>query len=303
MDREADDEEGAEGQRAHGIGGADRQALAEVVQPDPDRDHQGEPEGARPGGAPPLDPRLEQAVDRRQREVRHRRPDEQQLDTAEGATRLLPDLNALESAVDHQKAEQPDRDRHEEPDPVVGDPAQHRDEQHPEGHRDDSDVDAQKAHQRVEAAPRVRRLNRGVDRVLDRRPGRGKHRDRVRAALLPRVVERELLLSEVTDLSIGLGGERDVPIVDRHLSDLHVIGPGVANRELDLAWMEHGALHSQVLDRRSSTLVETGASEGGEQDDRARDQHKRTGDQCPGGQSASGRWLDRSRLPSGARVP
>ena len=42
MQREADDQERAERERAGGVGRADRDALAEVVQPDADRDEQRE---------------------------------------------------------------------------------------------------------------------------------------------------------------------------------------------------------------------------------------------------------------------
>ena len=46
VDREANNQEGAEGERPGGVGRADRQALAEVVQADPDRDQQGHVEPA-----------------------------------------------------------------------------------------------------------------------------------------------------------------------------------------------------------------------------------------------------------------
>ena len=39
VDREADDQEGAQGELADGVRGADREALAEVVEADSDRDH------------------------------------------------------------------------------------------------------------------------------------------------------------------------------------------------------------------------------------------------------------------------
>ena len=57
VDREADDEEGAEREFADRVGGADREALAEVVEADPDRDHHrraARPSGRRPLAAAPL---------------------------------------------------------------------------------------------------------------------------------------------------------------------------------------------------------------------------------------------------------
>ena len=51
VDREADDEEGAERERPGRVGGADRQALAEVVEADPDRDQQRQVGAAAPPGA------------------------------------------------------------------------------------------------------------------------------------------------------------------------------------------------------------------------------------------------------------
>ena len=89
MDREADDEEGAERELADRVGGADREALAEVVQADPDRDHQREADAAGAAGVRPRSRAAAQpAVERRQRQVGDRGAEEEQLGAAEGAARL-----------------------------------------------------------------------------------------------------------------------------------------------------------------------------------------------------------------------
>ncbi len=69
MQREADDEEGAERERSRRVGGADRQSLAEVVQADPDRDEQRELERAGPARASPLGASAELVVERDEGEV------------------------------------------------------------------------------------------------------------------------------------------------------------------------------------------------------------------------------------------
>ena len=91
---------------------------------------------AEPIATPSRDSGLEAAVDRGQRQVRERRSEEEQLDTAEGAAGPLPDLDPLQAPVNDEETQQPDRDRHEQAHPVIRDPAQHRHEQHSEDHRD-----------------------------------------------------------------------------------------------------------------------------------------------------------------------
>ena len=102
----------AEGERAGRVGRADQDALAEVVQADPDRDQRRELE---PGGA--------LASVARSRRASHPRvgPGEQQIgrgraeqDERRPAECLRPgtgDLEALEQRVDAEEGEQADRER------------------------------------------------------------------------------------------------------------------------------------------------------------------------------------------------
>ena len=112
VDREADDEEGAQGERPARVGGADRQALAEVVEADPDR-HQQRQVGA--AGARRRR-RLRRAalaarevgVDPGQGQVGDEGADEDEAGAAEGGRRLGGDLQPLEPGVDREEGEQAD---------------------------------------------------------------------------------------------------------------------------------------------------------------------------------------------------
>ena len=101
-------------ERPDGVGGADREPLAEVVQPDRDRHQQREAAGrraARP--ARPSAARVRRAMPAR-RSAPGRTIDAAEEDERRAAERLralLGDVEALERGVDREEAEQPDRQR------------------------------------------------------------------------------------------------------------------------------------------------------------------------------------------------
>ena len=137
---------------------------------------------------------------------------------------------------------------------------QHRQEQHPEDHRDHADVDAEQGHQPEEAAVGLGRLDRDGDLVVDRRPGRGEHRDRVGLALLPRVVERQRLRAEAADRA-RRAREVDVGVVDEDLGDLRPDRARCCARVSSIRpGSSIGALDRELLDRRAGALGQRGAA-------------------------------------------
>ena len=85
VQRKAEDQEGAERQLSDRVCGPDREALAEVVKPDPDGDEQRKLEGTGSGLRGALMTPAQVAVEGDEREVGHGRPDEQELEPAERA--------------------------------------------------------------------------------------------------------------------------------------------------------------------------------------------------------------------------
>ena len=109
MDREADDEEGAQRQRAGRVGGADREALAEVVEADPDRHQQrqvGIAAGAGVGARAAATRQV--GVDSGEGQVGDEGAEEDEAGAAEGGRGLGGDLQPLEAGVDREEGEQAD---------------------------------------------------------------------------------------------------------------------------------------------------------------------------------------------------
>ena len=168
-----------------------------------------------------------------------------------------------------------------DPDPASRHAPHERHEEHPEADGDHADVDAEQGHQPEEARIGLRGLDGDVDLVLDRRARRGQDRDQVRGALLPGVVEDELLLAEAPDLAGRVRREVHVGVGDGDLGDPDRVGAGIADGQLDLAGAQHGALDRQLLDRRAGALPQAGAAEQREAPDRRGDQRQRDQGQGP----------------------
>src|SRR5829696_8389726 len=135
-----------------------------------------------------------------------------------------------------------------------------RQEEHAEQDRDDPDVGPERRHQAVEARARLRRLDRELDLVLDRRSRRGEHGDQVGLALIPGVVEPELLRPEAAD-AIRVVLEVHIGVVDEDLGDFDRVGTGIAHREVDLPGTQNGLLHGELFDGRTAALVEPGRAQ------------------------------------------
>jgi hypothetical protein len=275
VNREPDDEEGAQGQGTGAVGGPDREALAEVVQADADRDHQREIAGGRPRRGCALASAREVCVDSRQAEEGDDRPQEHQGWPAEGRRGLVAELETLQEGVDEQERKQADRQRDEHSQPLGADSAHERQPQHSQRHRDHPDVDSEQCHQREEVAVGLRRLAGNRDLVLDGGPGRGQQDDRVGLALHPRIGDVEGRRVETADAAAVGGLERDEAVVDRDLRDLDRIRAVVSDHELDLARPQHSLFDRELLDRRAGAVSQAGASQGGKGTDRRRDEQER----------------------------
>ena len=146
VDREPDHEERAERERAGGVGGADRHALAEVVQPDPGGDERRRRPARR---APP-------ATTRRRSANRYATPAPMKTSAAPpNACEPSPASSSPSSvASTARNAEQPDGQRHQPAQPRGRHAPQPRQPEHPERDRDHAHVEAQQRHQPEEAERR-----------------------------------------------------------------------------------------------------------------------------------------------------
>ena len=150
VDREADDEEGAERERAGRVGGTDRQALAEVVEADPDRDQERQ---VGPRRRPCR--RRPRAWARCAWSQRRSRPGPGRRSSAPTKTRLgrrTPRAprrrsQALEPGVDREEGEQADGEGDQRPHPRVPRRRRKGSQSIPEADRDDADVDPEQRHQ------------------------------------------------------------------------------------------------------------------------------------------------------------
>ena len=265
VDREPDDQERAQRERAGGVRGADRHALAEVVQPDPDRDQ-------RRGTCrrAPAQPGRDAA----QHQVGDDRADEHERRAAERLRALAGQLEALERRVDGQEREQPDGQRHQPAQPHGRHAPQPRQPQHAERDRDHADVDPEQRHQPEEPDVGRGRLDRDRDLVHDRPAGGGHQRDLVGLALDPRLRDAHGRGLEPADRVIGARELRE-RVVDHDLRDRHRVRPVVAHRQLDRAGREHRPLDRELLGGRPAPLAEARRVERHEQRDPAHDQQQR----------------------------
>ena len=113
------------------------------------------------------------SVHPREREVGARRAQPDERGAPERLRALAGDLRALEQRVHAEEGEQADGERQQEPDPARVDAADPGQPEHPDGHRDHPHVDADQRHQAVEAEVGLGRLDRRLDRVVDRAAGGG----------------------------------------------------------------------------------------------------------------------------------
>jgi hypothetical protein len=232
---------------------------------------------ARPGA-----PAGQPAVERDEREVGRAGAEEEQQGAAERPGPALGDLGALEVGVEREEAEQPDRQRHEEAQPVLADAAQEREEEHAERDGDHADVEAEQRHEPVEAPARLGGEDRDGDLVLGRDAGRAHERHEVGRVLLPRVVEREALGAARADLVAG-AVEVDVGVVDEHLRDRDGIGAGVADGQVDLPGAQHRALDGDLLDGRAEPLAQRVVADRQQRGQRGDDERERDECERPGG--------------------
>ena len=178
------------------------------------------------------------------------RADQHERAAAERLRALGGQLEALERRVDGQERQQADRQRHHQPQPDRRDPPHPRQPQHPERDRDHADVDPQQREQPEERQPGLGRLDGGRDLVHDRRAGRGEQRDLVGLALHPGLLDPDLRRAEPPDRIVRPAELRE-RVVDDRLRDGHLVGPVVADGQLDHARLEHGPLDRELLRRRS----------------------------------------------------
>ena len=164
-----------------------------------------------------------------------------------------------------EEGEQSDGEGEQEAEPARVHAAQPGQPEHADGHRDHPDVEADQGHQAVEAEVGVGRLHRHVDRVVDGAAGGGEQQHLVGLPLDPGVLDGHGRGAQAADLLVGLAEVGEAVVHDR-LLDLDRIGAVVSQLQLDLARLEHGALHGQLL-LRHADAVEPGRVEQHEQAD------------------------------------
>ena len=236
VDREADDEEGAERERAGRVGRADGQALAEVVQADAERRRARQAlRRARPRRRPRPRARRRASETAVEREVGEPGAQRDEAGAAERLGALAGDLERLERRVDGQEAQQADRRGHQDADPGGVDAAHERQPQHAQRHRDDADVEPEQRHEAEEPEVGARGLDRGGDLVRERRAGRGQQADLVGLALDPRVGDRDRLGARGGRPRRRATSKSTIGVVDEGLREGHRIGPVVAHGQLDRA--------------------------------------------------------------------
>ena len=286
MKGEADHERGSECERSHRVGRADRKPLPQVVQADAERNEERGPVAERPAApralavaVAALRPRSHASTPASPRKA----PAAPSHTSAAPpkASAPVPAISVPSSSgLNAEEAEQADGERQQEADPATVHAADPWQPEHPDRHRDHADVDADQRHQAVEVEVGVRRLDRRLDRVVDRRPRGGEQHDFVVLSLDPRVVHVDLRPAETPDLVVRLGERREAVVHD-HLAHLHGVGSVVADVQLDLARLQHGALDRELLLRRADP-VKPRRVEQHEQPDRHREHGQRSEPSEPG---------------------
>lgn len=129
VEGETKHQERAKARRARREGGADGQSLAEIVQPDAERDERRERHAGRSSAAP--------ARRQEQKEARCGRQNHHDL-TLEDGGGLSRKLQRLARGVDHQEGQEPDRHGKKEVHAAAPDTAQRRIEHQSNGDRHDA---------------------------------------------------------------------------------------------------------------------------------------------------------------------
>ena len=170
------------------VRGSDRNALTEVVQPDPGRDEQRQrPAGDAGRAAPSAAACVEPGRHAAEQQVGDGRAEHDERRAAERLRAGSGEVEALERRVDRKEPEQPDGERHDPAQPVGRDAPDPREPEHPERDRDHPDVDAEQRHQPEEREVARRGLDGDRDLVGDRATRRGQQDDLVGLALDPRL--------------------------------------------------------------------------------------------------------------------
>ena len=160
MDHEADDQEGAERQLAERERRADREPLAEVVQPDADGDEQ------RQGQAPGLGATAAQAPrEKGHAQVAHRDAEQDEAGAAQTARERGLPVERLRQCLDAEEGQQPCRQRHERAQPRGARAPQRRQPEQPERNGEDADEEADDPVAEEAARRRGRRLDGRRDLV------------------------------------------------------------------------------------------------------------------------------------------
>ena len=160
-----------------------------------------------------------------------------------------------------------------------------------EGNRDDPDVDAEQRHQAKEAGVGLGSFRRHRDLGVDRAARRGQHEDLVGLALDPGIGDLQRGRAETADLLARACREGRESVVDRDLGDFDRVGAVVAQGQLDLTGVQHGAFDCDLLYRRPVAVTEPRAAEQGEGADRGSDQGEWQHAQRPGRQTPLGQPL------------
>ncbi|CAE7319613.1 ybaL, partial [Symbiodinium pilosum] len=243
---EAQHQESPQARRAGGEGGTDRQPLAEVVQPDAERDVEREREAHR---------RAAPAPDGHEQHEAGAGGEQHQQRSLELHRRGCAHLQRFQRHVNQEEREQPDRQRQHEVHAPRTDAAHRRIAQQPDGYRQDANDQSDERLLPEERLRRDRRRHCDRDLVEEGGAGIGHDIDRVRLALHPGIGNGEPDRAAARDGSGRVLGEGPIGVVDLDLGDGHGLRPAGPNQDADAAAVEDRPLVGDGLHRRR-TVVE-----------------------------------------------
>ena len=225
MDCKPQHQECPQSNLSQAVRGADGQPLAQVMQPDAERNQEGDRQSA-------LDrvcARRHSAADGNQDQHRDHQADEYQPHALKSGGQRAGRLERIMDGLHSQEQQQPRGQAEEEGDPSLIQLAQEREPQQPQQHGDDSHIDAEQGKRRQVPGIHRRGCRGDLDGVLKRKPGRRNQLEVVRLPLHPRVGHRDDGLAEPRHRVTWRHRELPVRFVDHYLRHCHRLGPAVGD--------------------------------------------------------------------------
>ena len=154
------------------------------------------------------------------------------------------------SSLYQEEQQQPDRQRDQEIDSRSTDPRDERKPKHPEGDRNNADIQSDQRKDPKKSSVWSWGLDRYSHFAIERDPGRGHHPHDVGLSMNPRIGNRQRGLAKMRHGGCWIGGKSPVGVVHLYLGDRHQVWPIVEHGRDNTVRAQFDTLERELLHRR-----------------------------------------------------